>query len=276
MISFPKLYEGIQDLLALGWNEGKEQDGGTFSLIDEQLADALSLTHGAIILQLYIRDRKSHRLDFEIEGDRDAMGNLAKELREFLIDGQQPEGIKGSRADAQTKIVYAKLPDSEKEQVAMLRVFIKYLSSKLSSYQSNSGAITPAPTSLASSISKMVEAAKKTEKQSGNESVTVQKHKEVRFETDEDFEKYLAQLHEAQAGLCALSGLPLQACEVGNLYSMSLDRIDSDGHYEAGNLQLVCRFINLWKSDSDNEQFKRLLDTVQTAPNSRSNTTRYN
>jgi len=27
MISFPKLYEGIQDLLALGWNEGKEQDG---------------------------------------------------------------------------------------------------------------------------------------------------------------------------------------------------------------------------------------------------------
>jgi hypothetical protein len=265
MISFPKLYEGIQDLLALGWNEGTEQDGGTFSLIYEPLANALSLTHGAIILQLYIRDRSSHRLDFEIEGNRDAMGNLAKELREFLIDGQQPEEIKGSRANAQTKIVYVKLPDSEKEQVAMLRVFIKYLSSKLSSYQSNSGAITPAPTSLESSISRMVEAPKKTAKQSGNESVTVQKYKEVRFETDEDFEKYLAQLHEAQAGLCALSGLPLQACEKGNLYSMSPDRIDSNGHYEPGNLQMVCRFINLWKSDTDNEQFKQLLDAVRAA-----------
>jgi hypothetical protein len=46
---------------------------------------------------------------------------------------------------------------------------------------------------------------------------------------------------------------------------MSLDRIDSDGHYAPRNLQIVCCFINRWKSDSDNEKFKALLDTVRAA-----------
>lgn len=43
----------------------------------------------------------------------------------------------------------------------------------------------------------------------------------------------------------------------------SLDRIDSDGHYEAGNLQVVCRFINFWKGASDDEEFRRLLELVR-------------
>jgi hypothetical protein len=43
----------------------------------------------------------------------------------------------------------------------------------------------------------------------------------------------------------------------------SLDRIDSDGHYEEGNLQVVCQFINFWKGASDNEEFKRLLMLVR-------------
>ena len=32
---------------------------------------------------------------------------------------------------------------------------------------------------------------------------------------------------------------------------------------EAHNLQIVCRFVNSWKGDSDNEEFKRLLALVQ-------------
>ncbi len=43
----------------------------------------------------------------------------------------------------------------------------------------------------------------------------------------------------------------------------SLDRKDSSGHYERENLQVVCRFVNFWKSDSDNEEFKRLLMLVR-------------
>lgn len=43
----------------------------------------------------------------------------------------------------------------------------------------------------------------------------------------------------------------------------SLDRIDSNGHYEEGNLQVVCRFINRWKSDSDDAEFRRLVRLLQ-------------
>lgn len=39
----------------------------------------------------------------------------------------------------------------------------------------------------------------------------------------------------------------------------SLDRIDSNGHYMLGNLQIVCRFANRWKSDGDNDNFMRLI-----------------
>jgi hypothetical protein len=45
----------------------------------------------------------------------------------------------------------------------------------------------------------------------------------------------------------------------------SLDRIESSGHYERGNLQLVCRFINRWKSDGDVDEFRRLIKILQTS-----------
>jgi len=43
----------------------------------------------------------------------------------------------------------------------------------------------------------------------------------------------------------------------------SLDRIDSQGHYERGNLQLVCRFINFWKQASNDGDFRRLINVVR-------------
>jgi hypothetical protein len=43
----------------------------------------------------------------------------------------------------------------------------------------------------------------------------------------------------------------------------SLDRIDSNGHYAEGNLQVVCRFVNKWKSDLANAEFIRLLSLVR-------------
>jgi len=47
----------------------------------------------------------------------------------------------------------------------------------------------------------------------------------------------------------------------------SLDRIDSDGHYETGNLQIVCRFVNRWKGSDNDEAFRRLLNLVRTSGN---------
>lgn len=54
----------------------------------------------------------------------------------------------------------------------------------------------------------------------------------------------------------------LHICHNKNLLP-SLDRIDSAGHYEVGNLQMVCQFINFRKDDSDNVEFQRLLLLVR-------------
>lgn len=90
------------------------------------------------------------------------------------------------------------------------------------------------------------------------------KNKELRF-TEDDLKAYIEALRESQEGLCAITGIPLQFVGEADDNQMiySLDRIDSNGHYERGNLQLVCRFINRWKSDGDNAEFKRLVTIVR-------------
>ncbi|HYG29865.1 MAG TPA: hypothetical protein VD887_06595 [Allosphingosinicella sp.] len=92
------------------------------------------------------------------------------------------------------------------------------------------------------------------------------KNKEVRFASQREFEEYVDALISAQEGLCALSEIALQFDEREDLdLCCSLDRIESDGHYERGNLQVVCRFINRWKSDAVDGDFRRLLNLVRTA-----------
>lgn len=90
------------------------------------------------------------------------------------------------------------------------------------------------------------------------------KNKELRM-TSAELERLLATLLDLQGDRCPLTGIPFQFRSPGvdeNLLP-SVDRIDSNGHYEVGNLQIVCRFINFWKGDSKNEEFKRLLMLVR-------------
>lgn len=90
------------------------------------------------------------------------------------------------------------------------------------------------------------------------------KNKEFRFASQREFEAYIANLWDSQEGLCALSGQVLQCQPAEDAdFCASLDRKDSDGHYEPGNLHIVCWFINRWKSDDSLENFARLLKVVQ-------------
>ena len=90
------------------------------------------------------------------------------------------------------------------------------------------------------------------------------KNKELRMSSAE-LQRYLEHLLELQGNRCALTGIPFNFhTPDGNRNLLpSPDRIDSNGHYEIGNIQVVCQFINSWKSDSDNEVFKRLLMLVR-------------
>jgi len=90
------------------------------------------------------------------------------------------------------------------------------------------------------------------------------KNKELKM-TSGELEKLLASLLDLQGNRCALTGIPFHFLgpDADKNLLPSVDRIDSNGHYEVGNLQIVCRFVNFWKSDSDNEEFKRLLMLVR-------------
>ena len=90
------------------------------------------------------------------------------------------------------------------------------------------------------------------------------KSKELRMSRTE-LKELLRFLLDRQGNRCALTGIPFHfaGLNVDEQLRPSVDRIDSNGHYEDRNLQIVCRFINFWKGDSDNEEFKRLLVLVR-------------
>ena len=78
-------------------------------------------------------------------------------------------------------------------------------------------------------------------------------------------EAHIRELMKLQGDRCALTGIPFQfkGDEADPNLLPSPDRIDSQGHYEPGNLQIVCRFVNFWKGASPNDEFMRLLMLVR-------------
>lgn len=106
-----------------------------------------------------------------------------------------------------------------------------------------------------------------TQAANGQEETRTVKIKNLGFRDENDLRAYLEELFTLQEGLCALTGIPLQhlGSEADRELVCSLDRIDSDGHYEPGNLQIVCWFANRWKSDSDNADFMRLVQLLRSS-----------
>ena len=114
---------------------------------------------------------------------------------------------------------------------------------------------------------RMASTAFATAKASGTVSEITKKGKEVRFNDQIALEHHIEQLWTIQEGLCALTGLNmvLDGQDGDPQLLCSLDRIDSNGHYERGNLQVVCQFANRWKGDSDNSEFLRLIEKLVSA-----------
>lgn len=116
-------------------------------------------------------------------------------------------------------------------------------------------------------IYRMVATALKTAQASnGQQVLRTLKNKEVRC-SPKQLEDHIVELFERQEGICELSGLPFDLDEKDGdkAFFLSLDRINSAGHYEIGNLQLVCQFINRWKGADDNEEFQRLMARLRGA-----------
>lgn len=79
---------------------------------------------------------------------------------------------------------------------------------------------------------------------------------------DRELDALLPSLLNQQNECCAITQLPFKYEGDKNM-SPSVDRIDSSGHYEEGNLQIVCRFINFWKQTTPDDEFRRLIGIVR-------------
>lgn len=115
-------------------------------------------------------------------------------------------------------------------------------------------------------VDRMVSTAQQTTALSnGQSALKTIKNKDNAFISKEEFMRHVRALIEQQNGRCAISGLPLQPDEQCDDLEMlaSLDRIDSNRHYEPGNLQVVCRFINRWKGSDENVLFLRLIEVLR-------------
>ena len=114
------------------------------------------------------------------------------------------------------------------------------------------------------SIIEMRHSVEHTVRNAGQLEQRTTKNKELRM-TSAELEKLLGSLLDLQGDRCALTGIPFHFAGPDADFNLrpSVDRIDSNGHYEHDNLQIVCRFVNFWKSDTDNEEFKRLLMLVR-------------
>jgi hypothetical protein len=101
----------------------------------------------------------------------------------------------------------------------------------------------------------------------GRKIESVSKIKNMGFTSQSELENYLKKLAADQDYHCALTGLQLNRGddEENSEMNISLDRIDSNGHYELGNLQIVCKFSNRWKGAGDNVVFLNLIEKIRQA-----------
>lgn len=110
-------------------------------------------------------------------------------------------------------------------------------------------------------IDEMLNAVENTVRHSNSQTVErIVKNKERRM-TPEELNELLGSLLDQQRNRCALTGIPFDHTK--KYLRPSVDRIDSHGHYEQDNLQIVCRFVNFWKRDGDDKEFKFLLTLVR-------------
>lgn len=101
----------------------------------------------------------------------------------------------------------------------------------------------------------------------GQQVLSTKKDKKVNMSKAE-LADFLPHLMNKQNNLCAHTDIEMVYDDPENDKQLwcSLDRIDSDGYYEKDNLQLVCRFVNMWKGASDDNEFNRLIHLVRSMP----------
>lgn len=169
-------------------------------------------------------------------------------------------GFKTINAHTFLKLLETQLNHTQREEKWAIKVVATPQSTQLLP-PSHENEVASQPSRRELAVNRMLEMAYQAEKQSGSESITVAKTKEVRFASKSEFFAHVAEL--MSSGQCAITKIILDESMQDPELMPSLDRIDSSKHYEPGNLQVVARFVNRWKSDDNAANFARLIELVQ-------------
>ena len=87
---------------------------------------------------------------------------------------------------------------------------------------------------------------------------STRRNKNLNFDIDKE---YVLELYKAQDGKCAITKI-LMTHSINDLEQISIDRIDSSKGYEKGNVQLLCRWVNLAKQDNTNAEIIKCFEKL--------------
>lgn len=283
-MNFDDLYRAVDAFLTEDWTTGKTSNRSTFKLKHLTISEKIQKATGTDIEAQFWMAKDKNNLNFEFASDhsyKTQREDMASSFRDFIFSNEHPKWLKPSTGSTVSHAMLLDKNDTDaKEEVIQ---FFKLVDSRLADWSSeslpfllqlkgddshDSGKNFKHKNESAKehAVSRMAKTAVDTVNgANGQQVLRSVKNKELRFSTVQALENYITQLVNAQNGLCALTGLTLQFDDQADDQELlcSLDRIDSDGHYEVGNLQVVCRFVNRWKNDGDNVEFCRLIDLLR-------------
>jgi hypothetical protein len=91
------------------------------------------------------------------------------------------------------------------------------------------------------------------------------KQNDIRKDWDIDI-KYVLDLWKLQQGKCKITGIQMTH-QYNSLRSISIDRIDSNKGHIHGNIQLICKALNLAKGRHDNNELIEFIRLIRTNQN---------
>jgi len=282
-MNFDDLYRAVDGFLTESWATGTTLNRSTFKLKHLTVSEKIQKATGTDIEAQFWMAKDKNNLNFEFASDhtyKTQREEMASSFREFVFSCEYPKWLNPSTGStvSHVMLVDKKDADAEKEVIEFFKLIDKRITDwasesmpsllQLKGGDSHDSGKNEEKKESAKerAVSRMAKTAVDTVNgANGQQVLRSLKNKELRFSTVQALKDYITQLVNAQNGLCALTGLTLQFEDQADDQELlcSLDRIDSDGHYEVGNLQVVCRFVNRWKNDGDNVEFRRLIDLLR-------------
>jgi hypothetical protein len=130
--------------------------------------------------------------------------------------------------------------------------------------KSGKGAVFEAPARRIAILNMVMNAENTARNSNGQVVERIAKDKRYGLGTREEAEALLDRLMASNEDRCALTAVALQFGRDSEPdLRPSLDRIDSAGHYEPNNVQVVAWFANRWKNANDDAGFRQLIALVR-------------